>query len=548
MEGVPRLPMINFDLKLSTKHVEFSSAIQNFISENYLEDAEKFNRECLEIEKLREQATSVSLDFIGCSSLKKYFCQIEFLLNRFLIKDGGDAFNISFSWEDSMARREVTHNDIRYEQACILFNVGSLHSKLGSMENRLSPEGMKVSCTHFQCAAWAYQHLADKFESYGSADFNRDLLASYATVMLAQAQECILEKSMTDNRKSSITAKVSAQIVDYYKQAIKHLDAFVNSTSINNKQTKEWKKRMLLKLSFYDCITYYYAGLQAEEASQWGQRLAYLKVSTDKLQELMKNNKLEDQAVDESLKFMVDVIGGKYNIAKKDNDFIYHDKVPDEENLSEIKGASLVKGIPLNVDDPGISGADIFMKLVPFKVHQISSMYSEEKAKILRKIGQEVEEKDEEMKNFLNVLQLTTSDSISPPAFTIPESLLEKCASLSVRPDAIKDLSNAMMALSSRSTDVEGDLNATIKIVDGVEQGIQDILDKHGIKLDGLNECNVIRDECSKMNDVLKGASQSNEELHKLMQFHISNLKLLCGSVEELMQIAASHQYKPCTI
>ena len=54
----------------------------------------------------------------------------------------------------------------------------------------------------------------------------------------AQAQECILEKSMTDNRKSSITAKVSAQIVDYYKLAMKSLDASNTSMYIGSKKTK----------------------------------------------------------------------------------------------------------------------------------------------------------------------------------------------------------------------------------------------------------------------------------------------------------------------
>ena len=45
----------------------------------------------------------------------------------------------------------------------------------------------------------------------------------------AQAQECILEKSMTDNRKSSITAKVAAQIINYYKTACKNLDKAGNN-------------------------------------------------------------------------------------------------------------------------------------------------------------------------------------------------------------------------------------------------------------------------------------------------------------------------------
>lgn len=54
----------------------------------------------------------------------------------------------------------------------------------------------------------------------------------------AQAQECILEKSMTDSRKSSITAKVAAQIVEYYKLALKNLDASNCASFVGSKKMK----------------------------------------------------------------------------------------------------------------------------------------------------------------------------------------------------------------------------------------------------------------------------------------------------------------------
>jgi hypothetical protein len=38
-------------------------------------------------------------------------------------------------------------------------------------------------------------------------------------------------------------------------------------------------------------------------------------------------------------------------------------------------GASLVKGIPFNWNDPEVSGPDIFQKLVPMSAHEASSMY-----------------------------------------------------------------------------------------------------------------------------------------------------------------------------
>lgn len=47
--------------------------------------------------------------------------------------------------------------DIKYEMACILYNIGALHTELGAMDARNTPDGMKISCTHFQCAAWAFQ-------------------------------------------------------------------------------------------------------------------------------------------------------------------------------------------------------------------------------------------------------------------------------------------------------------------------------------------------------------------------------------------------------
>jgi len=45
-------------------------------------------------------------------------------------------------------------------------------------------QGMKVSCTHFQCAAWAFQHLRDSFDSHSSPDMNHSLLTFQSNIML----------------------------------------------------------------------------------------------------------------------------------------------------------------------------------------------------------------------------------------------------------------------------------------------------------------------------------------------------------------------------
>ena len=52
MEAVPRLPMINFSLKVSPENVDFSSKLKQLIN-SVGEDASGFDKEIKELETLR---------------------------------------------------------------------------------------------------------------------------------------------------------------------------------------------------------------------------------------------------------------------------------------------------------------------------------------------------------------------------------------------------------------------------------------------------------------------------------------------------------------
>ena len=70
----------------------------------------------------------------------------------------------------------------------------------------------------------------------------------------------------------------------------------------------------------------------------------------------------EKEAIEEALTFTNDVIEGKRKAAKNENEFIYHEEVPEKDALPTVNGASLVKGIPFSVNDPEVSGPDIFAR------------------------------------------------------------------------------------------------------------------------------------------------------------------------------------------
>lgn len=96
-----------------------------------------------------------------------------------------------------------------------------------------------------------------------------------------------------------------------------------------------------------------YQGQQAEEQQKMGERVSFYQTACECLEEARKlsSSLPNKEQIDEALAFTLDVVEGKRKAAKNENEFIYHEDVPDKSSLQEVKGASLVKGIPFNVND-----------------------------------------------------------------------------------------------------------------------------------------------------------------------------------------------------
>ncbi|XP_009321427.1 PREDICTED: tyrosine-protein phosphatase non-receptor type 23, partial [Pygoscelis adeliae] len=421
---------------------------------------------------------------------------------------------VPIAWTEIFSGKTVTHEDIKYEQACILYNLGALHSMLGAMDKRVSEEGMKVSCTHFQCAAGAFTYLRDHFPHSYSVDMSHQILNLNINLMLGQAQECLLEKSMLDNRKSFLVARISAQVVDYYKEACRALENS-ETASLLGKIQKDWKKLVQMKIYYFAAVAHLHMGKQAEEQQKFGERVIYFQSALDKLNEAIKLAKGQPETVQEALRFTMDVIGGKYNSAKKDNDFIYHEAVPALDTLQSVKGAPLVKALPVNPTDPAVTGPDIFAKLVPMAAHEASSLYSEEKAKLLRDVMAKIEAKNE-------VLEYVFAQTIGGDAAVLRPELA-----------VVWDGGDLQGVLSGVFTDVEASLKEIRDLLEedeAQERKLQELLGKvpppQGSPpppSPGLAE---VSKECSKYMEVHEKASFTNTELHKAMNLHIGNLRL----------------------
>ncbi|KAJ1520087.1 hypothetical protein ONE63_004309 [Megalurothrips usitatus] len=539
MEAVPRLPMVCFELRTPSETTSFGPKLKEYIQNFYNEDPETYNIEIDQLETLRAAAIRPGKDVSGVANLKRYYCQLHFLMSRFpMSKDGTAA--VQFSWRDRYIGPSFSVPDIRYEVSSILYNIGALHTQLGMSDTRTTEDGMKMACTHFQCAAWAFQHLKDTYPPSTEADLAPDIMQFAYHLCLAQAQECILEKSMMDNRKASIIVKVAVQVVNYYSQAFNALKRSESEDVVGTKFYMGWRRLAKFKEIYYRCVIQLFQGMQAEEQQKMGERVAFYQLAHDTLEEAIKLSKNLDKGemnpkqVQEALSFTQDVVEGKRKAAKNENEFIYHEEVPDRDQLPKAMGVSLVKGIPFSVTDPEVSGPDIFGRLVPMKAHEASSLYSEEKAKLLRKVGGSIEEKDQLLTAFLSSLQLDYLHCYSEPNL-LPQELVDRCAALSAKPNAIQSLTESMSKLSDVCAEVETMLQEIKLLLEQEETQEKEYQVIMGKRPPSIVATDMTR-EAAKYQEAHAKANESNQALHKVMSTHISNLRILSLPLNQVQQ------------
>lgn len=487
------------------------------------------------MEQLRGLAVRPRVDFDCCSTVKRYYSQLHSLQNRFPLSSENEL--LDFAWKDSFTGSLWRCSNIKYEMASILYNIAALHSQLGIEEARSDPESMKIACTHFQCAAWAFGEMKNQYALVLKGDLSAELMIFMQQICFAQAQECILEKSLADNRKAAIIAKVTAQVISFYNAALSLLFSQVDDGTmadlVGGKLYKEWERYIKFKTSYLSSILLLYQGMNAEEQRKMGERVALYNASCEKLEEAKKESKgmSKIEVINEALTFATDIIEGKRKNAKQENEFIYHESIPDISTISAVQGANLVQGIPFDVTDPQVIGEDVFKRLVPMKTHENLSLYSEEKANILRSLGSKIDDRDAELASFMGSLNTESLNAMGQSQERLPQGLVDRCAELSAKPNAISDLVESMSNLADICSDVEMTLQDIKRILDDENQRQQKQSGKRpSSQLSELNR------EYTKYFEAHNKAGESNDTLRKAMELHVSNLKILAQPLTALKQ------------
>ena len=169
----------------------------------------------------------------------------------------------------------------------------------------------------------------------------------------------------------------------------------------------------------------------------------------------------------------------------KDNDFIYHQGVPNEASLSPIAKLPAAKAIPVSElyqgqDIQRIIGPDIFQKIVPMAVTESASLYDEEKAKLIRAESERVEVANDEMAASLDYLKLPDSLNILKGGMdqdmSVDDEFQKWCEELAGHapfPQAFEDL-------NSDKTEITSMLDTSMKQLDMEESVCEKMRSKYG--------------------------------------------------------------------
>ena len=373
---------------------------------------------------------------IGRDLLQSYYGQLEMLELRF------PELRVMFTWRDIFGGGEISQHSLAYEKASILFNLASTYSVIGSNSNRADTEGIKKAFFNLRAAAGLWDYIANNFLHAPSSDLSRDIVRFLSSLMLAQAQEVFLEKTIEEKVRNGsfegkslgIVSKLSSQCSFQYNSLLDTVRDNVNKGVFE----RHWASVIHIKSKYFTSQSQYFRSIIDKASDKHGESIARIQIAESLAKESYRLSATFNTFFAPCDTLPSDVSSILVNICKshmtkcteykneivKENDLIFHEPIPAENAISTIDklNAANIVNITEIYANPEVQkniGSDLFSNLVPFSVHEAASIYSEEKAKIVRRVTESIELSNGELEASIEYLGLPKSLNkfINPSSF-----------------------------------------------------------------------------------------------------------------------------------
>uniref|UniRef100_A0A8B9RI23 Programmed cell death 6 interacting protein n=1 Tax=Astyanax mexicanus TaxID=7994 RepID=A0A8B9RI23_ASTMX len=483
---------ISVPLKKSSE-VDLVKPLSKFVGSAYPagEEQAEYLRAVEELNKLRKSALGRPLDKHESSLeiLLRYYDQLCAVEPKFPFPE----LCLTFTWKDA-------------------FDKGSLFGgsvKLGK-----------------PLASGAFAHIKDTVLSAlnrePTMDISPETVGTLSQIMLSQAQEVFVMKATADKMKDAIVAKLANQAADFYGDAFKQC------------QYKEnLPKEVLPVLAAKHCMMQATAELHqsalANQKKRFGEEIARLQHATELVKTVASRY---DEYV--NVKDLSDKINRALTAAKKDNDFIYHDRVPEVKDLEHIGKAALVKTTSIQVP-LSQTFTDLFEKMVPMEVQQSLSLSNSRRADTVNRLVGSLREATNLCNGVLASLNLPAAlEDLSGDS--VPQSILEKSRAVVQQGGlhSIEQLIKDLPELLQRNREI---LDESLKMLDDEETTDNELRTKFSQRWNRTPSGDLykpLRAEGGNFRSVLDKAVQADQVVRERYNSHCEMIALLCKPENEL--------------
>ncbi|KAF9531066.1 BRO1-like domain-containing protein [Crepidotus variabilis] len=382
--------------KKSTDEVDWTTPIRNLIGQSYGENPDNYATECAALQRCRQDAVrGAGSDITARDLLYKYFGQLELLELRF------SEIRVNFPWRDAFTNKLITQTSIAYEKASILFQIASTHSVIASSQSRSDPEGLKRAFYYFRACAGMLTYINENFLHAPSTDLSRDVVKFLINLILAQATEVFFEKCTDEKKGNALISKIGSQAAFMYTSLTEEVKEFMGKGIFD----RNWVTLLQIKAKYFSSLTQYHRGLADNAAGKYGESLARFIQAETLAKEANRTAQSfassfvttisptlpadAGSSIQDRTKAHLVICSDKKNEASRENDLIYNAIIPAVEALPNVDKTAIAT--PISIQEvygtPEVQktiGQDFFIRLVPLSVHESASVYSEEKAKLVR--------------------------------------------------------------------------------------------------------------------------------------------------------------------
>ncbi|XP_030597156.1 programmed cell death 6-interacting protein isoform X2 [Archocentrus centrarchus] len=525
---------ISVPLKKSSE-VDLVKPLSKFVTSTYPAGDEQgeYLRAVEELNKLRKNALGRPLDKHESSLeiLLRYYDQLCSVEPKFPFSE--NQLCLTFTWKDAFDKGSLFGGSVKlalasmgYEKTCVLFNVAALASQIASEQNLDNDEGLKSSAKYYQLASGAFGHIKDTVLSAlnrePTMDISPETVGTLSLIMLAQAQEVFFLKATSDKMKDAVIAKLANQAADFYGDAFKQCQYKDNLP-----------KEVLPVLAAKHCIMQANAELHqsvlAKQKKKFGEEIA-------RLQHALELVKTVASRYDEyvSVKDLTDKINRSLTAAKKDNDFIYHDRVPEVKDLEPIGKAALVK--PTAISPPlSQKFTDLFEKMVPMAVQQSMSIYNQRKSETVNRLVGTMREATNLCNGVLASLNLPAAlEDLSGDS--IPQSIAEKARNV-VQQGGLQSIEQLIKDLPELLTRNREILDESLKMLNDEETTDSELRTKFNQRWNRTPSGDLykpLRAEGANFRNILDKAVQADQVVRDRYSTHCDMIALLCKPENEL--------------